>query len=212
MAFFDDAADTAYVVRSLWDRMDSLSQAALVEHELFYRDLRHLKEKTSELARLTVTHVNALRGPLSIIDGLNSTSLRYMANPDFISQGGSNEVSDFYVTHISESGMDFSRVQFSHIQGHAMLAKSWIDLPTISWNLTFGRSTKNPNFVGCILQSPSVVYEFQGSVSGTMAKGLMVRVEANTGEPVKLSLLRNGQVVSEGYVDGGARCTGLQLR
>lgn len=204
VAFFDDASETIYMRRDLFDQLDSLNQAALVQHELWYRDLRTLKDSTSQLARLAVAHTAALRGIVPVKDGVVEQSKRYSASnigfvPSVNGSSSTNEVSEFYLTSIAEGVM---RLQFTAIQGRAQLTKTWIDVPEVKWDLKLGRSTINPQFVGCLVQNPNHYMETVTPIQGSMVSGLSIRLISRTGEPVTLDLIRNGEILSTGQVYG----------
>jgi len=207
VAFFDDTLEKIYILQSLWDQLDSLSQAALVIHELDYKMLRDLKDETSELARRLVATAFAVRGVVSIKDGLTDQSLGYFATARGFANEG-KEVSVFYQTQLSLEKQKFFRLQFTHIQGRPQLTKAWIDVPAMPWNLKFGRSKSDPDFVGCILQEPNSDYQIELPVSGTASDGLSIQYTYKTGEPIRLMLLNRGQVLSEGDVSGGSECQG----
>lgn len=78
VAYFDDIQQMIYILKPAWNQMDSLSQAALVEHELMSNFMRRLGERTSEAARKAVAHIFALNGSADLCDGLPEHTRRYL--------------------------------------------------------------------------------------------------------------------------------------
>jgi hypothetical protein len=203
VAFFDDTAQSVTVLRGLWEKMDSLNQAALVHHELFYREMRPLKDRDSVLSRRAVAHVYSVRGPVPLLDGLSAASQRYLAQTEG-ANGSTNEISLFHLTPFPAA--NFSRLQFAALQGRPALAKSWVDVPLQNWNLRFGRSPVDPNYIGCIVRDENTDVVLEGPVQGTMFPGLKVQISYKTGLPVSLRLYRGAELLSEGLVGGAGNC------
>lgn len=202
VAFFDDSSDTIYLDRVLFTKMDALNQAALIQHELWYKQMRILKDTTSELSRAGVGHIFAVRGVMPINDGIPAKSLRYSTQS--LTANSTSEISSFQAFPMFGLGRKFLRMQFSQLHGRAQLTKTYVDMPWNIWDLKLGRSQSNPNLVGCIVQTPNQNIQHTVSVSGTMSQGLSLRYIYQTGEPISLAIINNGQVISEDYI--GSNC------
>lgn len=57
VALFLDQTHRVLIDEALWDKLDSLSQAALISHEEFYFQYRKYNESTSENSRSAVAHI-----------------------------------------------------------------------------------------------------------------------------------------------------------
>lgn len=202
VAFFDDNTETIHLDRSLFDRLDSLNQAALVQHELWYEHLRTLQDETSELARLAVGHTFALRGVIPVDHEIPEGARKFTTSGSSIGL----DISSFHAYPV-HSGMTTKmlRLQFSQLQGRAQLTKTYVHLPWHAWDLKFGRSKSKASFVGCIVQTPQQNIQQTVPVLGTMSEGLSLKYTYQTGEPIRLTLLNKGKVVSEGYVGNDCR-------
>lgn len=211
VAYFSDAAATIYVLRSIWKQLDSVNQAALVHHELWGKAMRDLGERTSVAARFGVAHVYAVGGLVSLNDGIAASSLAYSASPMTITGGSGDgrDLSNFHATKMYSIGGEILRLQFSQLNGRPQLAKTWVDLPYMDWNLAFGRSASRPEIIGCVLQTPGVDFQFAAPVQGSMTKDLAIVYEIKTGEPIRLTLKRGTDALGSGMVGGsGSGCEG----
>ena len=202
VAYFDDRSDTIYVLRPLWQQMDSVNQSALVSHELYFRGFRQAGELTSENARRTVAHIYALMGPPPLNEGLPHGA------PSFSASGsdGAPKISVFRAVNFRAFGI--TRLQFTHVNGIALFSKTTADFPKMTWDFEFGRSTENPGLVACILRTPGVNQQVSAPLNTVMVKGYSIQLTLKTGEPVKMNILKDGfLVLSEGYVGGGSNCS-----
>jgi hypothetical protein len=159
--------------------------------------------RTSKFARLAVAHAFAVRGPVSLVEGLNASSVEYSAAQNPFGGGSTSEVSKFYLSDVMDAkGRNFLRLHFTQLQGRAMLSKTWVDLPaTATWNLKFGRSKSNPSYYGCIATS-NVDSSHELPLNGSMVEGLSLKYELKDGEPITLSLINNGHVLATSEVLG----------
>ncbi|NJL25098.1 MAG: hypothetical protein HC902_07930 [Calothrix sp. SM1_5_4] len=205
MAYFDDAASTIYVFRPLWEKMDSLNQAALVHHELHSRQMRRRGERSSVAARLTVGHIFALNGPDSLFAGLTSSSRQFVGG-GFAQDGDGEDNSVFYRTRLGGVGGEVRRLQFIQLGGRPLLTKTWVDVPFAELGLAIGRSDSDPRVLGCIVRSPGVDQYETLPVQGTMTTGLKLVYQAKTGEPVRLTLLSDESVVSDVIIGPPSNC------
>lgn len=203
IAFFEDALNVIYVLRPAWEKMSTLDQAALIQHELWSREARRLGEKTSEQARATVAHIFAIEGAVSLTDGLNENSLRYSTT----SLTGKDRFTSFYRTRLVGLGGEIDRLQFQSMYTMSILGKKWIDIPAQDWNLKFGKSVSRPSVYGCIVQTPNQDVQFERAMLGaSLSHDISVRVRFKTGEPVEVSIIKAGVVVDVGVVD--SKCEG----
>lgn len=199
VAYFDDTGNTIYLLKPSWDMMDSLSQAAIVQHELHYHYKRQQGESTSLLTRRTVAHIFAKEGPLSIKDGLSEDNLEYTVDNDLIS------MFSMIPGFIARSPV--VRLQFRHINGYGLVAKTWADFPMSHWELKYEYSKKAP-FRYCVVTTPNTNLIITKPLQGTLyPKGFQIRLEYITGLPVKIGVLKpDGSILTEGTISSGKSC------
>lgn len=201
LAYFDDRSDTIYVLKPLWNQMDSVNQSALVSHELYFREFRRSGEHTSENARRAVAHIYALMGPTPLNEGLPNGASSFSAT----GEGAAPRISVFRAVNFLASGI--TRLQFTQLNGIALFSKTTADFPAMTWHFELGHSTENPTLVACILRTPGVNQQASAPLNGAMVRGYEIRLTLKTGEPVKMTILKDGfQVLGEGYVGGGTNC------
>lgn len=194
VAYFDDNADTIFILKPVFDQMDSVSQAALVHHELMYREQRRVGEKTSENSRSAVAQMYAINGPIPVNEGVAQNTPQFVAFPNM-----------FF--GIQQKELNITRLQFTHVNGIGQFSKTWADFPKMTWSFKLGRSSENSEFVGCILQTTGMDQYYSANLNGVATKGYSVNLRFKTGEPIKMTLIKDGTLMSEGYVGGGINCS-----
>lgn len=208
LAVFQDRPEALHLDREIWSALDSLSQAALVSHELAYREERqtHL-EMTSESARSFVAVIYAVTGPVPVHQGLSrgaracSTSDLNPAAWIVTSRSGSITSSmskvgtSFYVEPAMTPQGPGVRLQFTQLAGRPIVTKGTIEIPRIGFNVkaAFDRSTNK------ILMLADEAASFQGEIAvrGTQYAGLSVIVSYQPGLPVRLIFKKQGRILSE---------------
>lgn len=206
VAYFDDRSSTIYILKPMWDKMDSISQAALVHHELWYREQRRAGEQTSENARRAVAQAFTVSGLVPLDEGLPLKPSKFAASGPFESeQKFTTNMSSFYAANFTGSGI--TRLQFTQVNGVGQLSKTWADFPAMTWDFKLGRSKENPSLVACILQTDGVNQQSSATLNGISVKGYSVTLRIKTGEPVKMVVLKNGIPMTEGYIAGGINCS-----
>lgn len=133
-AVFNDDVDRVQIAKDIWNKFDSLSQAALVQHEMFYRDARQyylLPEKTSENTRLNVGIIFSNNGEnvkIGIPDNADFNLIKHNLNANTDGQFSSTSFYRFEIGH--ENGKTVYRSQFDYIAGRAVLSKTYVDIPS----------------------------------------------------------------------------------
>lgn len=188
IAYFDDVTQRITIVKELWDKMDSLNQAALVQHEVSYRTFRQLSDFTSRYSRRMVAHAYAVRGPISLHEGLDRTSQKFTTE-------GQN-LTEFYAT--PQSGIrEMVRLQFTFLEGRPLLSKTFVDLPKELWQ--FDNE--------CNASRPNMNQAFDLPIQGAMLDGDILRYTYRTGEKVTFELVRDGEVISRSQITRGCNGT-----
>lgn len=204
IAYFDDAAEVVYVLRSYWEQLDTMNQSALIQHELWGNGVRSMGLPPA-MARLSVAHIFATSGRRPLLDGVLDSSEKFRAHTVFFD--GNRSSSFRSIQKMGYGAVSLRRLQFTQLAGVPLLSKTWIDLPYVNWNLKFARSATNPNIVGCIVQNPNVNIRLRVPVQGTI-EGLIMVYEMKTGEPIRLTLLKDEMVLQESLVDTVSKCDG----
>ncbi len=94
VALFVDEHEKVLINEDLWDKLDSLSQAALVSHEEFYFQYRKYNESTSENSRASVAHVYSNNAIPSVND--NIKKLSFGTSVPTLLKNGEQVLSAFY--------------------------------------------------------------------------------------------------------------------
>jgi len=196
IAYFDDRSSTIFILRSAWDQLDSVNQAALVHHEVWFRDFRAAGETTSENARRMVAQIYALRGPLKLDEGLPSAPPSFSAVPT----PGTNvaAISSFYGVNFTASGI--TRLQFTQVHTMPQLSKTWADFSLMVWDFRLESGS-------CVLRTVGVDAQYEAPLNGVAVKGYSLKLKLQTGKPLVLTVLRNGIAIGEGHVGGGSNCS-----
>lgn len=199
VAFFADDEEMIYIDQSLFEQMDAKNQAALVQHELWYRYGRALGDKTSELTRLAVAHIFTQYGIETLNEGMPKDAKTY--------GGGESGTVSAFAAFPLQSHQSYMRLQFAHLAGRGMLTKTWIDVPQKNWIVKFGRSQSNANIFGCIVQEENQNIDVVVPVKGTMTEGfLKARYMYKTGEPISLEILQaDGTSLGRQIVTSGCK-------
>lgn len=203
IAYFDDQAVVIYVLRSAWNQLDTLGQAALLSHELFGHSERSLgRGATSEYARLAVAHIYAASGPAPL---LNVTS----GTPHFFTASGNNTVlSELYISDMV-SITDEQRFEFVSIGGQAMLTQTMAVVPKVKVDFEYKVLAGDPSQVACVVKTPAIDQKFTVPVQGTMTPDYQMTYEIKTGKPIRLTFTTDSGLLSQEILAGDSGCQGL---
>lgn len=209
IAFFDDQAETVYILKTAWEKLDSFNQSALVHHEIGGAYYRQLGEGDSRPWRNAVAHIYAKEGEfLPINHQIGMEALSY-SSQSLDKEMGPNTISTF-ISQKMYGPQEVRRIQFNQLFGRPVLAKTWIDIPFTEWKFEpyfIPGDDQQPSHVKCILETQGIDSEDVFPVQGTMATGAEVRVTMKTGYPIVLSLWRHNQFLAYGIVKTGGNCT-----
>lgn len=203
VAYFDDNATTIYILKPIWNLMDPLNQAALVQHELHYRHKRRDGDTDSVLTRKAIAHIFAQQGAVPTNDGISDIYHRYILRDDFISV--------FHAIPSFFRGTPIVRIQFQHIYGYGLVTKTWADLAMPHWELKYKYGNQGRY---CVVTSPNVNLVKTAPLKGGLysdglptQNGFQVRVEYITNQPLKVSIVKpDGSVLTEGTLYSGSSC------
>lgn len=205
IAFFVDQEQTVYVLKSLWDQLDSANQVALILHETAFHHTRSLGEVTSEYARRVVVHMMAISGPVPFKKGIPDDAPSYITRQKLFPQADSSGISVFW-TFPMYGSEKVRRLQFSQIFGRPLLTATWAYLPYFDWEFKFGKLNSNPHVMGCLLQTPNLEGEVTSPLEGTQMEGYSIGLKYKTGEPLLLSLKHGQRILEKGYIGSGPQC------
>lgn len=207
MAYFDDQSSTIYILKPLWDKFDSLSQAALAQHELSYKYQRLLGEKTSKISRIHVGHAFSAAGPTPVSDGLSSDSFSFSFKKD-------ERLSVLEVTHGYSLGRPTARLQFNQIGGQPLLSKTWVDFALPIWDLAHAYDPSENNF-SCVVKNPNTHIITSAPLLGLYTSyfsanlehiKFTVELEYITNQPVKITIRRaDGSIMTSGSLRGSCK-------
>ncbi len=202
-AYFDDQSEIVYILKPIWDKMDSLSQAALALHEIAFKSYRGLGDKSSVLSRSLVAHIFSTQGVVALLDGVSAKSKRYSIED--------SQPSSFIVSNGTLLGVPTARIQFENIGGYAMLTKTWVDIKTSPWELEKKSISYFPYEI-CIVKTQNVNQVSALPINGTMSQGLTLKYEYVTGQPIRMTVLKqDGTVITSNIVSTGSQCQGLNI-
>lgn len=202
VAYFDDQSSTIYILKPLWDKLDSLNQAALAQHELSYMHQRMLGEKNSKISRLHVGHAFSVAGPTPVNDGLTSDSSLFTFKDE--------RLSALAVTHGFSLGQSIARLQFKQIGGIPLLSKTWVDFASPIWDLALAYDPSESNF-SCVVKTPDTHIVTSAPLLGLYtndfgANQFTAELEYITNQPVKITVRRSdGSILTSGSLRGSCK-------
>ncbi len=197
LAIFSDLTGRVRVDSEIWGRLDSLSKAALLQHEIFYQYERTQRELTSESTRSLIRQQLAPTGYVPVKSGSANASLECMAESLVYETGSSSTyaVTRFYVIPSSEPGNETTTLQFTSFAGRPLLVKTTIELP-IDFKVREFR--KREDFFPLLYPASLDVRKiFQIPVKSEHRSDWEVKFEYDGSKPVSLSLIQDGVVQSK---------------
>jgi hypothetical protein len=212
LAIFYDAKPIVVRIDSeIWKALDSLSQAALVSHELYYRRERIDKEPTSETTRALVGRIYAASGVVPTLAGVPRDALScsavhpsdyYVMNVD-PKTGGKSMTSTrltifFAYPLLSPQGQGY-RLQFYQWVGRSMVSKTAFDLPGIGFELKQVNDRTLREWISYVTE-PNQRIRTQVRMNGASNSDWILGLHYETGKPFRISASSRGQVLSEQYV------------
>lgn len=135
IAYMEDNPAKTYIRKEIWDRLDSLNQAALVQHELHYHGDRVylvVPETSSEHIRRNIAVIFASNFIEGAKHGIPSgeKEIRVQQNLNSNKTGKHDNTTFFkFETGESVNGIPITRMQFTFLGGRAVLTKTYVDLP-----------------------------------------------------------------------------------
>ncbi|MCM2322225.1 MAG: hypothetical protein NDJ90_03080 [Oligoflexia bacterium] len=193
--------ESVRVDSELWAAMDSLNQAALVTHELWYKLERELEETTSEGTRAAVAHLYASAGATPIREGLPEDRFE-------CTTGGMNGYSEtrtdlsFFWVHgknVPGRGPEVT-LQFFQLMGRPIVSKAIAELPGISFLLTNYPDGPAERKLIPVVAEAGADRVFRVPVQGSQRKDLELGVEYIQGRPLKLSVFQKGVLIQTAVI------------
>ncbi|MBL7542638.1 MAG: hypothetical protein JNL11_02430 [Bdellovibrionaceae bacterium] len=135
IAFMDDKTLKVHILKPLWDRMNSLNQAALIKHEMFYNISRNyiiLPLETSEFIRKSIGLMYTANKIPSAISGIPKGLKPHMIlhDPNAKSTGRWDSTAYYsFPIRKSSNGAVFNRYQFTYVAGRIILTPTYVDMP-----------------------------------------------------------------------------------
>lgn len=138
LAIFYDTENKVKIDQELWNQLDSMSQAALVEHELFYHHERKYNELNSESTRSYIHQILTADIQTPVLEGTGNASLMCTA---------SNHVDSAvdFVFYVTKNGANESELQFTAFAQRPLLVKSTL-VTSANFEVHREVDTNFPNF------------------------------------------------------------------
>lgn len=195
LAIFYDSTGRVALSEEIWRRLDSLSRAALVEHELFYRYERDFSENTSESSRSYVRQIISQSGFSPVKMGAETAKLFCSAQTSTTT--GNIELTDLYIHQTPNSlGFQDLTLQFTQIAGRPLLVKSTALLSNLifdvqqSWYLGARVLMPKSSTQNRVLKVPVVTDH---------RKDWEILFKFVSNQPVTIELLQDGVSISKSY-------------
>ncbi len=126
VAVYDD--DEGHIDTSLeiWSAMDSLNQAALIAHEIIYREYRAAGDRTSQNTRAIVARVFSTTPPMRQKEGIPQSA--HFCHTSFSPDGAEDA---FFYLFQSPANESKTVVQFIRLFGRTTFAPLKIEIPQV---------------------------------------------------------------------------------
>lgn len=210
IAFFNDKTDEFIVDRWLWNQLDSLNKAALIRHELAGKGGRIFGNETStQFARALTGHYFAKTSYLASVTGGLSSDAKLHRTRNIRSmtrQGGGTSYNFNHFYFYSQRGLPrfpelpITRFQFVSWLNSRLPAKLYVDLPIaldIDLRVDFNRWDETTADQACVLQNENIDYTWELPLAGTLAAHGKVKIELKTNEPITITFMRHGKILSK---------------
>ncbi len=185
LAVFHDEDESIRIDSEIWNKLDSMNQAVLVIHELFYHQERKFGETTSESTRAYTRQVLTPSSYSPVKSGVETAKLACS-----LSDPKNNSVSEFYLHRTPDrKGLV---LQFTFLGGRPLLVKTTVDVPK-KW------FAGNMEFLDNHLAFVANDHEsFEGivGVNTEHRKDWKLQIKWIHGEVVTFGLLQNGKMIS----------------
>lgn len=195
LAIFFDSTERVKINRELFNKMNSLDQAALIVHELFYKYERMFRESTSESTRSYVGQVLALSGNSRVDEGaeLAKQTCSAIGTEKVL---GSNPVTVFH--HLETRNIDGTKdtvLQFEHIGGRPLLVKTTVTIPNFSFDVQRSFVRQEPYTVS-IPSNPGHDFVEKFPIQTEHRSDWEVLIRYQYPEPITFTLIQDGAPVS----------------
>jgi hypothetical protein len=195
VAIFDGESFELRSVRidtEIWNRLDSLNQAALVMHELWYWYMKSSWfAETSEETRATVAHLFTLSPIPSVVEGVDQ-SVSCAASKSV--QGGVLPTS-FYLKIDRSGPVPTATLNFTHLAGRAMVTKATATLPGLGFEL----SPWHP-YTGQTVADPSANQTVRVPLIGSQFQDWSVEIVYQYRKPIEIRLYRGSVYTDSDFV------------
>jgi hypothetical protein len=206
LAIFDDASGVVSVDSEIWMTLKPQSQAALVQHELYYKYERELEETTSERTRELVAMVFAEAGAVIPVHGGLPAKRSHCHTSDHEPSDGraQKSVSSFYVyPSFAENGERTGLfLQFTHLMGRPMLSQTRVRLKGWDhWNLGLGDPEHQMSFDRMVVHEKGANRKVLVPLEGEHGAARELEIEYVYRQPVRMTLLQKFKPVQSSSVD-----------
>lgn len=186
LAVWNDQTDAIKIDSEIWDNLDSLSQAALVQHELAYKYQRSSYEKTSESTRAfvgTIFSVNAK----SVLD--ERTRNLPMAT---------GRADDLYTTFHHEKIGNEMKLHFFTIMNRLLVTEATTSIDLTGVQLKSGYSDKLNKFV--VIALVDKVKKVKNKILTNQNSSWEIEFTFIPNRPVKIGFYEKGVLLQEMFL------------
>ena len=190
LAIFYDDSRRMTVDQKIWEKLDTLSQAALLMHEEFYFNQRQIGDKNSENSRLYVAEVLSKNGAIPAYSNAKSFQFFCNARNDSLPRIGQT---DFFlnISQNNKGGKDLE-LQFTYLLGREMLVKSSAKMSNVQLEVT-------DSFYGLVTDESSSAVTVKSNLETLHGKGFQITLMTTPGKSTSLSISKDGKLL--GIVD-----------
>lgn len=189
VALFIDEHEKVLINEDLWDKLDSLSQAALVSHEEFYFQYRKYNESTSENSRASVAHVYSQNAIPAAND--NIKKLSFGTSVPALLKNGEQVLSAFY----AEQNDGKLILYITHLFGRPLVTESKAIFNV--GNVQF-KNSWTPNGNGMrVTSNVTQLTKIKATIISNQSKSWELELTLIPNGPVKLGLYQAGILLEE---------------
>ena len=189
VALFIDEHEKVLINEDLWDKLDTLSQAALVSHEEFYFQYRKYNESTSENSRASVAHIYSSNATPAVNE--NIKSLSFGTSVPTLLNNGEQALSAFY----DEQNNGKLILYITNLFGRPLVteSKAIFNVDNVEFNNSW-----TPNVAGMrVTSNIEQLTKIKTAIISNQSKSWELELTLIPNGPVKLGLYQNGVLLAE---------------
>jgi hypothetical protein len=183
LAIFFDKDNRVQINTEIWDALDSLNKAALVRHELMYKNYRELNDKTSEKTRADIACIFSKDCPTNVIN-IPNLPFRWAMN------GNNSSLKSSFRYVINDNKIRFYFYQFENRQ---LITKTTAEFQV--GDITFFDFLSEGGYQ-YLTSNVTKKRKFRAKIeSALMNKETEIELLLSPGQPISFSLYENGVLI-----------------